>query len=120
MQDESEIAVRIHNANVSMKTIEKTMQQLDKCKEQLKKTNEALVVYFQELKKMKDTYIEIIGQNIESPKGQITTNDFKEENKRLRALLKNQIESCESFRVEAQNTIQKAQEEHIEVIYISY
>lgn len=117
---ETEIALRVHNANFSMKELEKIIQQRDKTKEQLQKTNEALKTYLKELQKMRKYFMDIVNENA-NDEGKVNEKDvairamrykkLEDDNNRLRTLLKTQLENSENLRIETQHTVETLREE---------
>ncbi len=125
---ETEIAIRIHNSSISTKTIEQIIQQRDKFKEQLQKTNEGLITYLKELQKMRKYFMDIVTENTgeegktsekEQAKRGLRYKKLEEDNKRLRQLLKTQLENSESLRTETQNTVETLREEFDYLVKVS-
>lgn len=121
-----EIAVRVHNSNISMAMVEGVIRQRDKIKEQLQKTNEALKTYLDELQKMRKYFIDVMNEasTIEgaSDKSAVRYKKLEEDNNRLRNLLKTQLENSENLRLETQHTVETLREEFnvlIKVYFLS-
>jgi len=117
LNENIEVAVRIHNSNISMTTIESIIRQRDKFKEQLQKTNEALKTYLDELQKMRKYFVDLMNETStegiadKSATKAIRYKKLEEDNSRLRSLLKTQLENSENLRLETQHTVETLREE---------
>ena len=105
----TEIAVRINGSSISMRTIERMVQQKDKFREQLQKANEALRAYLQELRKMKEGYAKIMAQRGVAKPGKF--ENLEEENEKLHKLLQTQITNAENLKSEAYIAFEGIQED---------
>ena len=107
-----------------MKHVEEIINQRDKYKEMMEKTNEALQIYSQELKNLRGLIMDKASQlegegdmskEIIFKKAQ-KYKDLEEDNKKLRKLLKAQLQNSESLRVETQNTVETLRQEFEQLV----
>ena len=108
----TEIAVRLTDSNLSLRNIEDLLICKEKSQDMLKKNNEALLTYVEDLKNLRNIILSDIGAGgtgqtgSESLTGQAANKEnilkkalkckqLEDDNKKLRKLLKTQIENSE-------------------------
>ncbi|TNV76452.1 hypothetical protein FGO68_gene15931 [Halteria grandinella] len=132
LQRQPEIAIRLVESNFSMRQVDELINLKDNYKTIIQKSNEALLTYVDELKKMKRFLQDISevpqeGNSEEIPSNQASTRDsmlrkamkckqLQEDNKKLRKLIKTQLENSENLRLETQTTIETLREEFDQLV----
>eukprot|EP00347_Sterkiella_histriomuscorum_P004734 403359312 len=118
-----EIAIRLTQSDLNLQSVNDILSSKDKYKQIMQKTSEALLAYSEELKRMKRFLLETGGAsgnvvdledeaNKESVvKKAMQSKQIQEENKKLRKLIKTQLENSENLRMETQTTIETLREE---------
>eukprot|EP00350_Pseudokeronopsis_sp_OXSARD2_P007928 CAMPEP_0170544382 /NCGR_PEP_ID=MMETSP0211-20121228/3165_1 /TAXON_ID=311385 /ORGANISM="Pseudokeronopsis sp., Strain OXSARD2" /LENGTH=167 /DNA_ID=CAMNT_0010848015 /DNA_START=244 /DNA_END=744 /DNA_ORIENTATION=+ len=100
-----------------MRNVEGIIQERDKYRSLAEKSNEALLTYSNELKKLRKFLAETGGNELDDEgkdqflKKVLKTKELEEDNRKLRKLLKTQLENSENLRMETQNTVETLREE---------
>ena len=99
----AELAIRLHGSSFSMSAIEDLLVQREQLTLQLQRSRDTLSACTEQLQRVKE----------QRPGDQIDKklHKIEEDNKRLRQLLKSQLENAENLRVATQKTVENLREE---------
>ena len=114
--------------DLSLRSLEDMLVCKEKSQHLMQKNNEALLQYVEEIKNLRNLILNDIqdasnSQPIQNPGGNLSNNrenilrkdlkckQLEDDNKKLRKLLKTQIENSEQLRQDTQNTIETLREE---------
>ena len=104
-----QVVARLRPCTISLKAIEELLAQKDELSEQLQNAREGLLAYAAQIETIKQG-----GGKISAEKYQrrgLKLKQLDEDNKRLRQLLKTQLENSENLRVETQQTVETLRQE---------
>ena len=103
------VAVRIKQSSLSLQAIEDLLVQREQMTQQLDRSRNALQTYAEQVEKLKQ-----IGERVDAAKYHKRGQKIKqldEDNKKLRTLLKAQLENSENLRRETQQTVETLRQE---------
>jgi DNA repair ATPase RecN len=103
------VAVRIKHSALSLQAIEDLLVQREQMTQQLDRSRNALQTYAEQVEKLKQ-----IGERVDAVKYHKRGQKIKqldEDNKKLRTLLKAQLENSENLRKETQQTVETLRQE---------
>ena len=103
------VAARLRPSSFSLQSIEDLLVQRDQLSEQLERSREALQTYSEQLEVLKKSASKVNAEKYHR-RGQ-KLKQLDEDNKKLRQLLKTQLENSESLRVETQQTVETLRQE---------
>lgn len=105
----SQVVARIRPCSLSLQTIDELLTQKDQLTDQLQTAREALIAFSEQVETIKQA-----GGKISAEKYQrrgLKLKQLDEDNKKLRQLLKTQLENSENLRVETQQTVETLRQE---------
>lgn len=107
--DLTNVAVRIKQSSLSLQAIEDLLVQRDELKEQIDRSRSALLTYSQQVERFKQAEDRVDAEKYHK-RGQ-KVKQLDEDNKKLRTLLKAQLENSENLRKETQQTVETLRQE---------
>lgn len=103
------VVARIRPCSLSLQTIEELLAQKDQLTDQLQRAREGLAAFSEQVERGRQA-----GGKISAEKYQrrgLKLKQLDEDNKKLRQLLKSQLENSENLRVETQQTVETLRQE---------
>lgn len=103
------VAVRLSQSTLSLQAIEDLLVQREQLSEQLDRSRSALQTYSEQVNKLKQVSDKVDAEKYHK-RGQ-KVKQLDEDNKKLRSLLKTQLENSENLRKETQQTVETLRQE---------
>jgi len=103
------VALKLSQSSLSLQAIEDLLVQREQLSEQLDRSRTALQTYSEQVTKLKQTSDQVDAEKYHK-RGQ-KVKQLDEDNKKLRSLLKTQLENSENLRKETQQTVETLRQE---------